>query len=49
MTIYPKIPRRVSGYNFPWLLEKNGFDVAKALVGSESTCVTVLEAKLRLV
>jgi len=46
---YPKIPRRVSGYNLPWLLEKNGFDVAKALVGSESTCVTILEAKVRLV
>jgi FAD/FMN-containing dehydrogenase/Fe-S oxidoreductase len=46
---YPKIPRRVSGYNLPWLMEKNGFDIAKALVGSESTCITVLEAKLRLV
>ncbi len=45
---FPKIPRRVSGYNLPWLLEKNGFDIAKSLVGSESTCVTVLEAKLRL-
>lgn len=46
---YPNIPRRVSGYNLPWLLEKNGFDVAKALIGSESTLVTILEAKLRLV
>lgn len=46
---YPKIPRRVSGYNLPWLLEKNGFDIAKALVGSESTCVTILEAKVRLI
>lgn len=46
---YPKIPRRVSGYNLPWLLPKNGFDVAKALIGSESTCVTILEAKVRLV
>lgn len=46
---YPKIPRRVSGYNLPWLLDKNGFDVAKALVGSESTCVTILEATVRLV
>lgn len=46
---YPKIPRCVSGYNLPWLLEKNGFDVAKALVGSESTCVTILSATLKLV
>ena len=46
---YPKIPRCVSGYNLTWLLEKNGFDLAKALIGSESTCVTILEAKVRLV
>ncbi len=46
---YPHIPRRVSGYGLPWLLPQNGFDVAKALVGSESTLVTVLKAKVRLV
>ncbi|HSS45448.1 MAG TPA: FAD-linked oxidase C-terminal domain-containing protein [Thermoanaerobaculia bacterium] len=46
---YPKIPRRVSGYNLPYLLPENGFDVARALVGSEGTCVFVLEATLRLV
>lgn len=46
---YPKIPRRISGYNLPWLLEKNGFHVARALVGSESTCITILSAKVRLV
>src|SRR5438876_6651466 len=46
---YPKIPRRVSGYNLPWLLPEQGFNVARALVGSESTCVTVLEATVRLV
>ncbi|MBS1191718.1 MAG: FAD-binding oxidoreductase [Rhodocyclaceae bacterium] len=45
---YPAIPRRVSGYNLPALLPENGFNLAQALVGSESTCVTVLEAKLRL-
>ena len=42
---YPKIPRRVSGYNLDALLPENGFNVAQALVGSESTCVVVLEAK----
>jgi len=46
---YPDIPRRVSGYNLPQLLPENGFHVARALVGSESTCVTVLEATVRLV
>ncbi len=46
---YPRIPRRVSGYNLIDLLPENGFNVARALVGSEGTCVTVLEAELRLV
>lgn len=46
---YPRIPRRVSGYNLDDLLPENGFDVAKALIGSEGTLVTILEAKLRLV
>lgn len=46
---YPKIPRRVSGYNLDQLLPENGFNVAKALVGSESTCVIVLEATTRLI
>ncbi|MFF0267163.1 FAD-binding and (Fe-S)-binding domain-containing protein [Kribbella sp. NPDC004536] len=48
-TGYPKIPRRVSGYNLDALLPENGFDVAKALVGSEGTLVTVLHAELELV
>ncbi|MEU0403452.1 FAD-linked oxidase C-terminal domain-containing protein [Streptomyces sp. NPDC006197] len=46
---FPKIPRRVSGYNLDSLLPENGFDVAKALVGSEGTLVTVLRAELDLV
>src|SRR2546427_9240044 len=46
---YPNIPRRVSGYNLNFLLPENGFHVARALVGSEGTCVTVLEATCRLV
>lgn len=46
---FPKIPRRVSGYNLDQLLPENGFNVAGALVGTESTCVTVLEATARLV
>src|SRR6202142_4255702 len=46
---YPNIPRRVSGYNLNYLLPENGFHVARALVGSEGPCVTVLEASCRLV
>jgi FAD/FMN-containing dehydrogenase/Fe-S oxidoreductase len=46
---YPNIPRRVSGYNLNFLLPEHGFDVARALVGSEGTCVAVLEATCRLV
>jgi FAD/FMN-containing dehydrogenase len=46
---FPRIPRRVSGYNLDDLLPENGFHVARALVGSEGTCVTVLGANLRLV
>ena len=46
---YPNIPRRVSGYNLNYLLSENGINVARALVGSEGTCVTVLEATCRLV
>ncbi len=46
---YPAIPRRVSGYNLDELLPENGFQVARALIGSESTCVTILEAVLQLV
>lgn len=45
---FPKISRRVSGFNLDELLPENGFNVARALVGSEGTCAVVLEAKLRL-
>jgi FAD/FMN-containing dehydrogenase/Fe-S oxidoreductase len=46
---YPNIPRRVSGYNLNELLPENGFHIARALVGTESTCVFVVEATVRLV
>jgi FAD/FMN-containing dehydrogenase/Fe-S oxidoreductase len=46
---YPEIPRRVSGYNLDDLLPEKGFNVARALVGSEGTLCTILEAKVRLV
>src|SRR2546429_6697695 len=46
---FPRIPRRVSGYNLDELLPERGFNVARALVGTEGTCVVVLEAKLALI
>jgi len=45
---FPRIPRRVSGYNLDELLPESGFNVARALVGSEGTCATVLSATLNL-
>jgi FAD/FMN-containing dehydrogenase/Fe-S oxidoreductase len=46
---FPRLERRVSGYNLNDLLPENGFNVARALVGSESTLVTIVEAALHLV
>lgn len=47
---YPKIPRRVSGYeNLDELMPERGFNVARALVGTEGTCAVVLGARLNLI
>lgn len=48
-TTFPRIPRRVSGYSIDQLLPEHGFHVARALVGSEGTLVTILEATLQLI
>jgi FAD/FMN-containing dehydrogenase/Fe-S oxidoreductase len=41
--------RQVSGYSLEHLLPENGMDLAKALVGTEGTVVTVLGATVNLV
>lgn len=46
--VFPDIPRRVSGYNLNQLLPERDFHVARALVGTESTCVTILRAHVQL-
>jgi FAD/FMN-containing dehydrogenase/Fe-S oxidoreductase len=46
---FPDLTRRVSGYNLDQLLPENGFNLAKALVGTEGTCATLVEATVRLV
>ena len=45
---FPRIPRRVSGYNLDELLPENGFHVARALVGTEGTCANIVSATLNL-
>ncbi|MDB5796745.1 MAG: FAD/FMN-containing dehydrogenase [Paucimonas sp.] len=46
---FPRIKRRVSGYNLDALLPENGFNLAQALVGTEGTCALTLQARVRLV
>ncbi|MGK7396782.1 MAG: FAD-binding and (Fe-S)-binding domain-containing protein [Candidatus Cyclobacteriaceae bacterium M3_2C_046] len=46
---FPRIPRRVSGYNLDDLLPEKKFNIAQSLVGSEGTCIVILEATLKLV
>jgi FAD/FMN-containing dehydrogenase/Fe-S oxidoreductase len=46
---FPRIPRRVSGYNLDELLPENNFHVARALVGSEGTCANIVSATLNLI
>jgi FAD/FMN-containing dehydrogenase/Fe-S oxidoreductase len=45
---FPRIPRRVSGYNLDELLPENKFHVARALAGSEGTCANIVSATLNL-
>ncbi|WP_420041460.1 FAD-binding and (Fe-S)-binding domain-containing protein [Gordonia sp. MP11Mi] len=44
-----RIPRQVSGYHLSHLLPEYGFDVARALVGSEGTCAVVVAATVSIV
>jgi FAD/FMN-containing dehydrogenase/Fe-S oxidoreductase len=48
-TSFPDLTRRVSGYNLDQLLPGGEIDLAKAMVGTEGTCATVLNATVRLV
>ncbi|KUL32216.1 hypothetical protein ADL12_23830 [Streptomyces regalis] len=44
-----RIPRQVSGYQLHHLLPEHGFDMARALVGTEGSCAVVTAATVRLV
>jgi FAD/FMN-containing dehydrogenase/Fe-S oxidoreductase len=46
---YPKIMRRVSGYNLDEFIKPQPFNLSRILVGSEGTLAIVVEAKMRLV
>ena len=46
---YPKIQRRVSGYNLDEFVGGSDFDMARFVVGSEGTLLAITEAKLRIV
>ena len=46
---FPKLPRRVSGYNLDELMPERGFNVARAIVGSEGTLATILRVTIRAV
>jgi Fe-S oxidoreductase/FAD/FMN-containing dehydrogenase len=48
-TEFGRFGRQVSGYSLEHLLPERGGELAKALVGTEGTCVLVLEATVRLV
>ncbi|GAB3305849.1 FAD-binding and (Fe-S)-binding domain-containing protein [Pseudoclavibacter terrae] len=43
------IPRQVSGYHLANLLPENGFNLARALAGTEGTCAIILRARVNLV
>ena len=49
LTRYPKIQRRVSGYNLDELLDSNSLDMARFVVGSEGTLLAITDATLKLV
>ena len=46
---YPKILRRVGGYNLDEFTKAQPFNMCRMIVGSEGTLATVLEAKLRVI
>ena len=46
---YPKILRRVGGYNLDEFTKPQTFNLSRMIVGSEGTLATVLEARLRVI
>jgi FAD/FMN-containing dehydrogenase/Fe-S oxidoreductase len=46
---FPKLSRRVSGYNLDELMPERDFNVARAIVGSEGTLAVILRATIKAV
>lgn len=47
-TKFPKIPRRVSGYNLDELIKDETFNLAKLIAGSEGTLGIITKMKIRI-
>jgi len=47
-TRFPKVMRRVGGYNLDELLDRENSNLSKILTGSEGTLACIVEAKLKL-
>ncbi|NGX42310.1 MAG: Anaerobic glycerol-3-phosphate dehydrogenase subunit C [Chlamydiae bacterium] len=45
---FPKIPRRVSGYNLDQLIKPGSFNISRLITGSEGTLGIVTEIKMRI-
>src|SRR5699024_8796506 len=48
-TALGRFPRQVSGYGLHYLLDKHGFDAAKAIAGSEGTVGVITKMTVKLV
>ena len=48
-TRFPKVMRRVGGYNLDELMDRENWNLSKILTGSEGTLACIVEAKLKLV
>ncbi len=46
---YPRLMRRVSGYNLDEFIKEQPFNLARMVIGSEGTLAVIMEAKVKIV